>query len=91
MLPNALPTPNSFVKHMYQRFPTICLNIDLTFSSKFDVLSLLNWKSKIQHHNITNIGDYVDDIEIELKDTTYTTKSASYLDLHLGIDSECRA
>jgi hypothetical protein len=38
-------------------------------------------------------GDFVDRIypvELEKKDTTDTTKSASYIDLHLEIDSEGR-
>ena len=37
-------------------------------------------------------GDFVDriyTIELEIKDTTDTVRSASYLDLHLDIDSEC--
>ena len=29
-------------------------------------------------------------IELEIKDTTYTSRSASYLDLHLKFDIECR-
>jgi hypothetical protein len=36
-------------------------------------------------------GDFVDriyPIELEIKDSTYTDRSASYLDLHLEIDSE---
>jgi len=46
-----------------------------------DVLSLNNSRS----------GDFVDriyPIELEKKDTTDTDRSASYLDLHLKIDSE---
>ena len=38
-------------------------------------------------------GDFVDrifPIELEIKDTTDTYRSASYLDLHLEIDSEGR-
>ena len=38
-------------------------------------------------------GDFVDriyPIELEIKDTTDTDRSASYLDLHLEIDSEGR-
>jgi hypothetical protein len=38
-------------------------------------------------------GDFVDRIypsELEIKDTTDTDRSASYLDLHLEIDSEGR-
>ena len=38
-------------------------------------------------------GDFVDriyPIELEIKDTTHTGTSASYLDLHLVIDSEGR-
>jgi len=38
-------------------------------------------------------GDFVDHIyafELEIKDITHTDRSASYLDLHLEIDSEGR-
>ena len=48
-----------------------------------DVLSLNN----------SRIGDFADriyPIELEIKDTTDTDRSASYLDLHLEIDSEGR-
>jgi hypothetical protein len=48
-----------------------------------DVLSLNN----------SRFGDFVDriyPIELEIKDTTHTDTSASYLDLHLEIDSEGR-
>ena len=48
-----------------------------------DVLSLNNSRH----------GDLVDriyPIELEIKDTTNTDRSASYLDLHLEIDSEGR-
>jgi hypothetical protein len=39
----------------------------------------------------SRFGDFVDriyPIELEIKDTTDTDRSASYLDLHLEIDSE---
>ena len=52
-----------------------------TFRYKDDVLSLNNCK----------FGDYVGlsyPIELEIKDTSETERSASYLDLHLKIDSE---
>ena len=48
-----------------------------------DVLSL----------NKSRLGDFVDriyPIELEIKDTTDTDTSASYLDLHLEIDNEGR-
>ena len=48
-----------------------------------DVLSLNN----------SRFGDFVDGIyliELEIKDTTDTDRSASYLDLHLDVDSEGR-
>jgi hypothetical protein len=54
-----------------------------TFRYVDDVLSLNN----------TRFGDFVDrmyPIELEIKDTTDTDRSASYLDLHLEIDSEGR-
>ena len=43
--------------------------------------------------NNSRIGDFVDriyPIELEINDTTDTDWSASYLDLHLEIDSEGR-
>jgi hypothetical protein len=43
--------------------------------------------------HIQVLGDFVDriyPIELEIKDTTNTDRSASYLDLHLEIDSEGR-
>jgi hypothetical protein len=53
------------------------------FSYIDDVLSLNNSK----------FGDFIDriyPIELETKDTTDTDRSASYLDIHLEIDSEGR-
>ena len=62
-------------------------NLEISFNFTFryieDVLTLNNSK----------FGDYVEriyHIEIEIKDTTNTDKSASYLDLHLEIDNEGR-
>ena len=49
-----------------------------TFRSKDDVLSLDNYVDRIYP------------IEPDIKDTTDTDRSASYLDLHLEIDSEGR-
>ena len=43
--------------------------------------------------NYTKFGDYVEriyPIELEIKDTTDTVKSASYLDIYLDIDNEGR-
>ena len=48
-----------------------------------DVLSLNNYR----------FGDFVDrinPIELKIKDTTDTARSASYIDLHLEIDSKGR-
>jgi hypothetical protein len=47
----------------------------------YDVLSL----------NTSKLGDFIDriyPIELEIRDTTDTDRSSSYLDLHLEIDSE---
>ena len=52
-----------------------------SFIFTYDIISLNN----------SRFGDFVDriyPIELEIKDTTDTERSASYLDLHLGIDSE---
>ena len=42
--------------------------------------------------SLTNsgFGDFVYRIELEIKDTTYTDRSASYLDIYLAIDCEGR-
>ena len=56
---------------------------NFTFRYIDDVLSLNNCK----------FGNFVDRIyptELEIKDTTDTARAASYLDLHLDIDSERR-
>ena len=58
-------------------------SFNFTFRYIYDVLSLNN----------SRFGDFVDriyPIELEIKDTTCTNRSASYLDLHLKIDSEGR-
>ena len=58
-------------------------SFNFTFRYIDDVLSLNN----------SRFGDFVDriyPIELKIKDTTYTDRSASYLDLHLKIDSEGR-
>ena len=58
-------------------------SFNFTFRYIDDVLSLNN----------SRFGDFVDriyPIELEIKDTTYTDRSASYLDLHLEINSEER-
>ena len=58
-------------------------SFNFTFRYTDDVLSLHNFR----------FGDFVDriyPIELEIKDTTNTDMSASYLDLHLEVDSEGR-
>jgi hypothetical protein len=58
-------------------------SFNFTFRYIDDVLSLNN----------SRLGDFVDriyPIELEIKDTTDTARSASYLDLHLEIGSEDR-
>jgi hypothetical protein len=55
-------------------------SFNFTFRYIDDVLSINNYR----------LGDFVDRIyliELEIKDTTDTDRSASYLDLHLEIDS----
>jgi hypothetical protein len=58
-------------------------SFNFTFRYIDNVLSLNN----------SRFGDFVDGIypiELEIKDTTDTDRSASYLDLHLEIDNEGR-
>jgi hypothetical protein len=40
--------------------------------------------------NNSKFDDYVDPIELEIKDTTDITRSTSYLDLHIDNDSKGR-
>ena len=54
-------------------------SFNLTFRYIDDVLSLNNSR-------FGNFVDRINPIELEIKDTTYTGRSASYLDQHLGID-----
>jgi len=53
-------------------------SFNFSFRYKVDVISLNNYV------------DHIYPIEPEIKDTTDTNRSASYLDLHLEIDSEGR-
>ena len=56
-------------------------SFNFTFCYIDDVLSLNN----------SRFGDFVDPIypiELEIKETTNTDRSASYLDLHLAIDCD---
>jgi hypothetical protein len=58
-------------------------SFNFTFRYIYDILSLNN----------SRFGDFVDriySIELEIKDTTDTDRSASYIDLHLDICSEGR-
>jgi hypothetical protein len=58
-------------------------SFNFTFHYIDDVLSLNNSR-------FGDFADHIYPIELEVKDTTNTYKSASYLDLHLEIDSEGR-
>ena len=58
-------------------------SFNFTFRYIDDVLSLNN--SRFGY-----VVDRIYPIELEIKDTTYTDRSASYLDIHLEIDSEGR-
>jgi hypothetical protein len=61
----------------------IARSFNFTFRYIDDVLSLNNSR-------FVDFVDRIYPIELEIKDTTYTDRSASYLDLHLKIDSEGR-
>jgi hypothetical protein len=66
-----------------KKYNELARSFNFTFHYIDDVLSLNN----------SRFGDFVDriyHIELEIKDTTDTDRSASYLDLHIEIDSEGR-
>ena len=65
----------SFILHCC--FKQLTRSFNFNFRHIDDVLPLNNCK-------------FCDLVELEIKDTTNTDRSASYLDLHLEIDSECR-
>jgi hypothetical protein len=73
-----------FIQELLQKHEkSLARSFNFTFRYIYDVLSLKN----------SRFGDFVDriyPIELEIKDTTDTDRSASYLDLHLKIDSEGR-
>ena len=58
-------------------------SFDFTFRYINDVLSLNDYR-------FVDFGDRIYPIELDIKDTTYTNSSASYLDLQLEMDSEGR-
>ena len=67
--------------YAHYAYKKLAISFNSTFRYIDDVLSLNNSK----------FGDYVEriyPIELEIKDTTDTVKSASYIDLHLEIDNE---
>jgi hypothetical protein len=52
--------------------------------------SLLDDVLSLNNSRFGDFGDRIYPIELEIKDTTYTDSSDSYLDLHLEMDSEGR-
>ena len=60
---------------------TRCFNF--TFHYIDDALSL-------NHSRFVDLVDRIYPIEFEIKDTSYTDRYASYIDLHLEVDSEGR-
>jgi hypothetical protein len=75
-------TPKKRIKF---KITLLARSFNFTFHYIDDVLSLNNYR----------FSDFVDRIypiyiELEIKDSTDTDRSASYLDLHLEIDSEWR-
>ena len=69
--------------HLKKKEKKLARSFNFTFRYKDDVLSLNN----------SRLGDFADSIyhiELEIKDTTNTDRSAWHLDLHIDIDSEER-
>ena len=69
-----------FLKKSEKKLARSC---NFTFRYIDDVLSLNNYR-------FDDFVDRINSIEVEIKDTSNTNRSASYLDLHLEIDSEGR-
>ena len=81
---SALTIQADFIQGLLKKYEKkLTRSFNFTFRYKDDVLSL----------NKSRFGDFVDrnfSIELEIKDTKDTDKTASYLDIHLEIDSEGR-
>ena len=74
---------NTFITILVIEKKKLARSFNFTFCYIDDVRSLNN----------SRFGDFVDRVypfELEIKDTTYTDRSASYLDLHLEIDNDGR-
>jgi hypothetical protein len=59
--------------------------------SKRQILFFFHYIDDVLSLNNSRFGDFVDciyPIELEIKDTIDTDRSASYLDLHLKVDRE---
>ena len=70
-----------FIQGLLKKEKKLARSSNSTFRYTDDVLSLNN--SRFGY-----VIDCIYPIELEIKDTTDTDRSASYLDLHLEIDSE---
>jgi hypothetical protein len=81
---SALTIQADFIQGLLKKYEKrLARSFNFTFRYKYDVLSL----------NKSRFGDFVDrnfSIELEIKNTKDTDRTASYLDLHLEIDSEGR-
>jgi hypothetical protein len=81
---SALTIQADFIQGLLKKYEKkLARSFNFTFRYKDDVLLL----------NKSRFGDFVDrnfSIELEIKDTKDTDRTASYLDLHLEIDSEGR-
>ena len=70
-----------FIQGLLKKYEQkLARSFNFTFRYIEDVLSLNHYK----------FGDHIYSIELEIKDTTNTAMSASYLDLHLESDSVVR-
>ena len=72
-----------FIQGLLKKNEKLARSFNFTFHYIYDVLSLNNYR-------FVDFVDCIYPIEPEIKDTTAADRSASYLDLHLEIDSEGR-
>jgi hypothetical protein len=77
-------TKQTFIEGLLKKNKkTLIRSFSFTFRYIDDVLSLINSK-------FCDFGDHIYPVEFEIKDTTDTERSTSYLDLHLKIDNRGR-
>ena len=88
------PPPLSYIYLNIHDVHSLVLQEHEKYIYIYSLMILYKWFSRMGNVECldTRFGNFVDriyPIELEINDTTDTDRSATYLDLHIEIDSEC--